>query len=83
MITKIVPIGNSKGIRIPNHIIKLLHIKNKVDLIVDENKEEIILKPIKKIRKGWDDKFKMMNKNKEDELIINDNIDLDSNDWIW
>ena len=83
MITKIVPIGNSKGIRIPNHIIKLLHIDNNIDMIVDENKEEIILRPIKKSREGWDIHFKEMNKNGEDELIINDSIDLDNNDWIW
>ena len=83
MITKIVPIGNSKGIRIPNHIIKLLHIDNQIDMIVDENKEEIILRPIRKTREGWSEQFREMNKNNDDQLLINDNIDLHEDDWIW
>jgi len=83
MITKIVPIGNSKGVRIPNHIIKLLQISNKIDMIVDESKEEIILRPIKKAREGWEDQFKRMTINKDDRLLISDNLDFNDNDWQW
>ncbi len=83
MITKIVSIGNSKGIRIPNHIMKLLHIDNKVDMVINENKNEIILRPVKEIREGWEEQFKIMNENNDDALIINDTIDLDNTDWVW
>ena len=81
MIAKIIPIGNSKGIRIPNQIIKQLDIKNQIELIVDEKENKIILKPIKKTREGWSDSFKLMSKKNDDDLIIDDSIDL--NDWEW
>jgi antitoxin MazE len=81
MITKIVPIGNSKGIRIPNHVLKQMNINNQLELIIDESNEEIILKPVHKVRDGWSDSFKKMNENGNDELLIDDSIDL--NDWDW
>lgn len=81
MKAKIVPIGNSKGIRIPNHILKQFNINTQVELIVDENKNEIILKPVKKARIDWDKSFKKMNEEKHDDLIIDDSIDLE--EWEW
>ena len=81
MITKVIPIGNSKGVRIPNHILKQLDILNHIDLSVDENDNKIILKPIKKPREDWEESFKTMHKRGDDNLIIDDSIDL--NDWEW
>jgi antitoxin MazE len=81
MITKIVPIGNSKGIRIPNHILKQLNIDSNIELIFDENINEIRLKPITNIRAGWSESFKNMRNNYDDKLIINDSIDLPDFDW--
>ena len=81
MITKIIQIGNSKGIRIPNQILKDMNIENQIELIINENKDEIILKPIHKIREGWGDSFRKMKSLNEDNLIIGDSIDL--NDWEW
>jgi len=62
---------------------KLLHIDNKVDMVINENKNEIILRPVKEIREGWEEQFKIMNENNDDALIINDTIDLDNTDWVW
>lgn len=81
MITKVIPIGNSKGVRIPNHIIKQLDIENQLELTVDESNSEIILKPIRKPREDWDLAFKGMKKRGDDNLIIDDSIDL--NAWEW
>ena len=83
MITKIVPIGNSKGIRIPKHIIELFHINNEIDMIFNENKAEIILRPVKKTRENWEEQFKKMSINRDDKLLIDDNLDLNENDWNW
>jgi len=81
MITKIVPIGNSKGIRIPNNILKQMNIDNTIELIFDESDEKIILRPVRKPREGWDKSFKQMNVSDEDKLIIDDSLDLE--DWDW
>lgn len=83
MQTKVIEIGNSRGIRIPNNILKSLNIVDVVDLIVDDNKCEIILKPVKKSRDNWAEVFKKMNQNGDDHLIIDDSIDLDSDQWEW
>jgi antitoxin MazE len=83
MTAKIISIGNSKGIRIPNNILKSLRIESEVDIIINEDKRELLLRPSRKSRLGWDKAFKKMNENHDDQLIINDSIDLDEKDWKW
>ncbi|GAH76797.1 unnamed protein product, partial [marine sediment metagenome] len=46
MLINIVPIGNSKGIRIPKAILDQCDIENEVDLEVENGK--IIIEPIKR-----------------------------------
>ena len=67
----IVPIGNSKGIRIPRAVLEQCHFTNEVDLEVKG--DTVILKSIKKrARQGWDEAFKTMHANDEDKPIIED-----------
>ncbi|MBI5745798.1 MAG: AbrB/MazE/SpoVT family DNA-binding domain-containing protein [Nitrospirae bacterium] len=78
----IVPIGNSKGIRIPKIILEQCRIEKEVDLEVED--DNIIIKPFKKEpRKDWEDNFRKMEEEKEDRLIIDDQIDLDMKGWEW
>ncbi len=78
----IVPIGNSKGIRIPKVILAQCNIKEDVDLIM--RKGFIIIKPIvREPRKEWAKVFTKMRKYNEDRLLIDDNIDLELEDWEW
>jgi antitoxin MazE len=81
MIAKIIQIGNSKGIRIPTQILKDLNIENQVELIINDAKDEIIIKPVHKAREGWSESFKKMRTEADDALIINDSLDL--NEWEW
>jgi len=81
MITKIVSIGNSKGIRLPKYIIQQLTIKDEVDLIVDSDNNQILLKPVTNPRKGWDKAFSEMRTNNDDQLRIDDSLDF--NEWQW
>ena len=81
MIAKIIQIGNSKGIRIPNQVLKEMNIENQVELIINDTKDEIIIKPVHKAREGWSESFKKMRIEADDALIINDSLDL--NEWEW
>jgi antitoxin MazE len=82
MLVSVVQIGNSKGIRLPKAIIEQCDIDDKLDMEIKDN--EIILKPVKKTpRDGWADKFKMMAKNGDDKLVIDDRIDIDMKNWEW
>jgi antitoxin MazE len=66
----IIKIGNSKGLRLSKSILEKYQIKDKVEVILEEG--HIILKPIDQPRKGWNQAFKKMHKNKEDQLLMDD-----------
>ena len=66
----IIQIGNSKGFRLSKTLIEKYNIKDKVELILE--KEYLILKPISSPRKGWEEAFKEMNENGDDQLLFND-----------
>lgn len=69
----IVPIGNSKGIRLSKTLIERYNIKDKIELLME--KEYIILKPIPKARAGWEPAFIQMHKKGDDKLLFNDVFD--------
>lgn len=66
----IVPIGNSKGIRLSKTIIEKYDLKDAVELILDE--EYIIIKPVVNPRNNWEQAFKAMHDNRDDKLLIED-----------
>ncbi len=66
----IVPIGNSKGIRLNKTLIEKYAIQDTIELIMQE--DCIILKPTSKARKGWDKAFHKMHANGDDQLLISD-----------
>jgi len=70
MEVSVIKIGNLRGIRFSKTIIERYNIRDTVDLILD--KGQIIIKPLSKPRKGWEKAFIEMNKNGDDNLIIND-----------
>lgn len=76
----IVKIGNSKGIRFSKTILEKYNLRDKVELTLDE--DQIIIKPLSKPRKDWEDAFKEMAKNGEDRLLFNDIFD-DENPEEW
>lgn len=66
----VIQIGNSKGFRLSKTLIEKYNIKDKVELILE--KGYLILKPIESPRKGWEEAFKQMNENEDDQLLFND-----------
>lgn len=70
METAIIQIGNSKGLRLSKTILEKYHIKDKVELILE--KDQIILRPIDSPRKNWEEKFRKMAENEDDQLLMDD-----------
>jgi antitoxin MazE len=66
----IIPIGNSKGLRLSKIILEKYNIQDTVELILE--KGYIILKPKTVARKGWEKSFKKMNENGDDKLLMAD-----------
>ncbi|AVR46799.1 MazF family transcriptional regulator [Christiangramia fulva] len=73
MEASIIQIGNSKGLRLSKTILEKYQIKDKVELILE--KDEIILRPIDSPRKNWEEKFREMAENEDDQLLMNDVFD--------
>ncbi|MEN6452825.1 MAG: AbrB/MazE/SpoVT family DNA-binding domain-containing protein [Prolixibacteraceae bacterium] len=66
----VVKIGNSRGIRLSKTLLEKYNIKDTVDLILE--KGYIVIRPLSKPRKGWDEAFKEMNASGDDKLLIDD-----------
>ena len=79
--TKVIQIGNSKGIRIPKFIIDILGLEGDIELEIDEEAKELHIRPQKKVRENWDMYFEEMHENHDDKLLIDDGIDNDLDDW--
>lgn len=66
----VINIGNSKGIRLSKTILEKYNITDKIELILEEG--YLILKPKPEPRKGWDEAFKKMHENGDDQLLMDD-----------
>ncbi|MCJ8346165.1 AbrB/MazE/SpoVT family DNA-binding domain-containing protein [bacterium] len=83
MKSKIIQIGNSKGLRIPKSVIEQCELFDQVELIVDGT--NLIVKAIEDApqpRKDWTAAFKLMHENSEDDLLIPDSFS-DDEDFEW
>ena len=85
MKTKVIKIGNSKGVRIPRHILEQSGLKNEVEIEVKDN--NIILKPTIRAREGWEIAFQKMSKNNDDILLDKESLgeltSWDKEEWEW
>lgn len=67
---QVVKIGNSKGIRLSKTLLERYNIRDKLEIIFE--KGYLILKPVSKPRSGWEEAFKEMHDNKDDQLLFDD-----------
>jgi len=82
MMVSVVQIGNSRGIRLPQKILSELNIQDKVEIVIQ--KDELIIKSVeKKPRQGWNEAFAKMSEAKADKLLMPENIDSESFEWVW
>ena len=84
MKAKIIKIGNSKGILLPNEIIKKYNLDKEVTIVL--KKDGIVLKPMKvDPRAGWEEIYKKMNHTltKEDQVCMEFGNEFDLEDWTW
>lgn len=70
MEASIIKIGNSKGLRLSKTILEKYNIHDKVEIILD--KGQIIIRPIATPRKNWDNQFRKMAENGDDQLLMDD-----------
>ena len=83
MRARVIKIGNSQGLRIPKPILEQTGIMDDVEIEVENS--QIIIRPVKNAREGWDAAFKKMGEQGDDELLIDDSIASawDNDEWQW
>ena len=84
MTTKLIPIGNSLGIRIPKTLIQQYDlVETEIELHPEKN--GILILPVRKSRQHWEEAFKKEAKKMPADK--EDNIDLlnafDETEWTW
>lgn len=85
MITKIVKIGNSRGIRIPKSFIDESGLNDEVELEIEKGR--IVIKPKSKSRESWNSAFSKMAENNDDILLdsksLTNQTKWDEEEWEW
>ena len=85
MITKLIKIGNSKGIRIPKSLLNETGLTDKVEIMIKD--DSLIIKPKKKVRENWDKAFSKMAQNNDDVLLDEESAinlnEWDNEEWEW
>lgn len=69
----IIQIGNSKGIRLSKTLLEKYNFTDTVELVLE--KDYLVIKPKKTPRQGWDNAFKTMHENGDDNLLLPDVLD--------
>lgn len=82
MKAQIIQIGNSQGIRIPKMLLEESRIVGEVDL--ELHPDGILIRNAQKPRAGWEEAFKLMAENDDDELASDASTSrFDTKEWQW
>ena len=83
MRTRIVKIGNSRGIRIPRALLEESGLNDEVDLSIQDG--TLVIAPVDQPRQGWDEAFAAMALAGDDGLLDAPvtTTDFDEESWEW
>lgn len=82
MKTRIVRIGNSRGIRIPKPLIEQTGLGEDVEMVVQGN--ALLICPVGRPRAGWGEAFRAMAAHGDDELLDKARLTRwDADEWQW
>ena len=81
MKSQIIQIGNSQGIRIPKVLLEDSRISGEVDL--ELHPDGILIRKAQRARAGWEDAFRVMAENDDDELDASFATTFEKQEWQW
>ena len=80
--SKVVKIGNSRGIRIPQVLLEQAGLTDDVEMVVEGDR--LIVHSTHSLRQGWDIQFAAMLKNADDHLVDEETpSQWDQDEWEW
>jgi antitoxin MazE len=84
MKTRIVRIGNSRGVRIPKPLLEQSGLGDEVELEVEAGR--ITIRAVREVRRTWPDAFRTMAESGDDALLDTEEApgaDWDEKEWEW
>jgi antitoxin MazE len=84
MRSRIIPIGNSQGVRIPKPLLDQSGLSGEVEVEVEGN--QIVIRPLENPRAGWEESFAEMHRERADLLLDGDQLgstSWDDEEWEW
>ena len=84
MRTRIIKIGNSQGVRIPKLFLEQSRLREEVEMEAQE--DQIILRAVTRPRQGWEEAFRAMAEQGDDQLLDDDlsgQSQWDQQEWQW
>jgi antitoxin MazE len=80
---ELVPVGNSRGLRIPKPILEQCGFHDAVELRVE--KDRLVITPERRPRHGWEEAFRAAGPSAQDELLLSalPANDFDREEWRW
>jgi antitoxin MazE len=82
--TRVIKIGNSQGIRIPRFLLDQVGLAGEVE--VEAQSGQLIIRPARSPRQGWDAQFEAMAQAGDDRLAHGDRLTLtewEAEEWDW
>ena len=84
MRTRIIKIGNSQGVRIPKLFLEQSRLLEEVEMEAQE--DQIILRAVTRPRQGWEEAFRVMAQQGDDQLLDDDlsgQSQWEQQEWQW
>ena len=82
MKSRIVRIGNSRGVRLPKALIDQANLSEEVELHAVPG--SIVVKAVRRTRDGWADAARQMSARGEDDLLdTHSSTEFDEKEWEW
>jgi antitoxin MazE len=82
--SRIVKIGNSRGIRIPKILLDQVQLSDEIEVEVQGDK--LIIRSLRRPRQGWDKQFAEMASRGDDQLLdseTSNSSSWDKDEWEW
>ncbi len=80
--TRIVKIGNSRGIRIPKPVLDQVGLRTEVEISVQ--RDQLTIRSASRPRYGWDKQFRAMAQHGDDRLLNDPTpTQWDTHEWQW
>ncbi|NQT85437.1 AbrB/MazE/SpoVT family DNA-binding domain-containing protein [bacterium] len=84
MKTRVIQIGNSRGIRIPKGVLDQLDLEDTGEVDLTVQRDRLVVSPVRGSRHGWEEQFQAMAQRGDDLLLDEEkSTQWEETEWEW